>query len=334
MSKEIITFILFIGNLIIAYNVKTISKILNIYDTPDGVRKFHIIPTPLLGGIIFLFPILLLLLQSFLSENIFFDLSSINKKEFLNLFVLLLFVFLIGFFDDKIGVSANKKLFFLSLVISIYLKIEPNLVIYNLNFSLFKYSLNLGAYSLLFTTMCFLLFINAFNMFDGIDLQSGLYSLFIIIILFILNQYLFIYLYFVIQIIFFLILNFKKKTFMGDSGSLLLSTLISFLIIKTYKTENSLYSEDIFLLMLIPGIDLLRLAILRIVRKKHPFKADNEHLHHYLSSKFSLIKTTIIIQSLIIIPALVGIFFNISYLAIILSLVIYFSLIIKFKFKN
>ena len=121
---------------------------------------------------------------------------------------------------------------------------------------------------------------------------------------------------------------------MGDSGSLLLSTLISFLIIKTYKTENSLYSEDIFLLMLIPGIDLLRLAILRIVRKKHPFKADNEHLHHYLSSKFSLIKTTIIIQSLIIIPALVGIFFNISYLAIILSLVIYFSLIIKFKFKN
>jgi UDP-GlcNAc:undecaprenyl-phosphate GlcNAc-1-phosphate transferase len=335
MSKEIITFILFIGNLIIAYNVKTISKILNIYDTPDGVRKFHIIPTPLLGGIIFLFPILLLLLlQFFLSENIFFDLSSINKKEFLNLFVLLLFVFLIGFCDDKIGVSANKKLFFLSLVISIYLKIEPNLVIYNLNFSLFKYSLNLGAYSLLFTTMCFLLFINAFNMFDGIDLQSGLYSLFIIIILFILNQYLFIYLYFVIQIIFFLILNFKKKTFMGDSGSLLLSTLISFLIIKTYKTENSLYSEDIFLLMLIPGIDLLRLAILRIVRKKHPFKADNEHLHHYLSSKFSLIKTTIIIQSLIIIPALIGIFFNISYLAIILSLVIYFSLIIKFKFKN
>jgi UDP-GlcNAc:undecaprenyl-phosphate GlcNAc-1-phosphate transferase len=121
---------------------------------------------------------------------------------------------------------------------------------------------------------------------------------------------------------------------MGDSGTLLLSTLISFLIIKTYNTENSLFADDIFLLMLIPGIDLLRLAILRIFKKKHPFKADNEHIHHYLSSKFSLIKTTIIIQSLIIVPTLVGIYFKISYLAIILSLIIYFSLIIKFKFKN
>jgi UDP-GlcNAc:undecaprenyl-phosphate GlcNAc-1-phosphate transferase len=287
-----------------------------------------------LGGIIFLFPILLLLLQSYLTGNTFFELLSINKKEFLNLFILLFFAFLIGFLDDKIGVSANKKLFFLTVLIYTYLKIEPNLVIYNLNFSLFKYSINLGAYSLLFTTMCFLLFINAFNMFDGIDLQSGLYSLFIIIILFILNKYLFIYLYFGIQIIFFLILNFKKKTFMGDSGTLLLSTLISFFIIKTYKTENYLYADDIFLLMLIPGIDLLRLAIFRILNRKHPFKADNEHLHHYLSSKFSLIKTTIIIQALIIIPALVGIYFEISHLAIVFSLIIYFSLIVKFKFKN
>jgi UDP-GlcNAc:undecaprenyl-phosphate GlcNAc-1-phosphate transferase len=334
MSKEIIIFILLIGNLLITYNLKKISDILNIYDIPDGVRKFHIIKTPLLGGIIFLFPILLLLLQSYLTGNIFFELLSINKKEFFNLFILLFFAFLIGFLDDKIGVSANKKLFFLTVLIYTYLKIEPNLVIYNLNFSLFKYSINLGAYSLLFTTMCFLLFINAFNMFDGIDLQSGLYSLFIIIILFILNKYLFIYLYFGIQIIFFLILNFKKKTFMGDSGTLLLSTLISFFIIKTYKTENYLYADDIFLLMLIPGIDLLRLAIFRILNRKHPFKADNEHLHHYLSSKFSLIKTTIIIQALIIIPALVGIYFEISHLAIVFSLIIYFSLIVKFKFKN
>ena len=192
MSKEIIIFFLLIGNLLITYNLKKISNILNIYDTPDGVRKFHIITTPLLGGIIFLFPILLLLLlQFYLTGDIFFKLLSINKKEFFNLFTLLLFVFLIGFFDDKIGVSANKKLFFLTVLIYTYLKIEPNLVIYNLNFSLFKYSINLGAYSLLFTTMCFLLFINAFNMFDGIDLQSGLYSLFIITILFILNNYLF-----------------------------------------------------------------------------------------------------------------------------------------------
>jgi UDP-GlcNAc:undecaprenyl-phosphate/decaprenyl-phosphate GlcNAc-1-phosphate transferase len=335
MSKEIILFFLLIGNLIITFNLKKISKKFNIYDFPDCIRKSHITPTPLLGGIIFLFSIIVLLLLYFFStENIFFELLSINKKEFLNLFILLLFVFLIGIFDDKIGISANKKLFLLSFVIFIYLKVEPNLVIYNLNFSSFKYSINLGVYSVLFTTFCFLLFINAFNMFDGIDLQCGLYSLFIIIILFILNQYLFIYLYLIIQIIFFLILNFKKKIFMGDSGTLFLSTLFSFFIIKTYKNENYFFADDIFLLMLIPGIDLLRLAIFRILKKKHPFKADREHIHHYLLSKFSLINTIIIIQLLIIIPTLVGIYFRISSMMIVLSLIIYFFLIIKFRYKN
>jgi UDP-GlcNAc:undecaprenyl-phosphate GlcNAc-1-phosphate transferase len=138
----------------------------------------------------------------------------------------------------------------------------------------------------------------------------------------------------IIQIIFFLILNFKKKIFMGDSGTLFLSTLFSFFIIKTYKNENYFFADDIFLLMLIPGIDLLRLAIFRILKKKHPFKADREHIHHYLLSKFSLINTIIIIQLLIIIPTLVGIYFRISSMMIVLSLIIYFFLIIKFRYKN
>ena len=53
-------------------------------------------------------------------------------------------------------------------------------------YSNFFYSetINLGRYGIFFTLFCFLVFLNAFNMFDGINLQSCLYSLIIFLNLF------------------------------------------------------------------------------------------------------------------------------------------------------
>ena len=35
-------------------------------------------------------------------------------------------------------------------------------------------------------------------------------------------------------------------------------------------------------MMLIPGIDMIRLTFLRVLKGNHPFKADNNHIHHIL----------------------------------------------------
>jgi len=240
----------------------------------------------------------------------------------------LLFVFLIGFFDDKIGVSANKKLFFLTLLIFTYLKIEPNLVIHNLNFSLFKYSLNLGAYSLLFTTMCFLLFINAFNMFDGINGQSGSYILLNLFLFYLfLKKTIFLLLIFIVII--FLYRNIKNKIFLGNSGSYLFSFIISFYFIKFYNTELIYNADFILLVMLVPGIDMLRLFFLRIYKGFSPFSPDRNHLHHILLIKFKYRICISIIFLLISVPLLINYFFPKTFLIIILTIFSYLLLLYK-----
>ena len=125
----------------------------------------------------------------------------------------------------------------------------------------------------------------------------------------------------------YLILNFNNRVFLGDSGSIILSYVISYFFIKSYNYEMSFYADQIFLIMLIPGIDLFRVAILRILSGKNPLKADRMHLHHLLAHFFSFEKTIIIILLLISTPIILNIFLNLTLPLIIISLVTYLILI-------
>ena len=54
--------------------------------------------------------------------------------------------------------------------------------------------------------------------------------------------------------------------------------------------------------MLIPGIDLIRLFITRIINKKNPLTPDRNHLHHLLTAKYSLFISLLILVLLILTP--------------------------------
>ena len=56
--------------------------------------------------------------------------------------------------------------------------------------------------------------------------------------------------------------------------------------------------------MLLPGIDMLRLFFKRFLNRQNPFKGDRNHLHHYLSTKYGIYISNVIIQSLILLLAL------------------------------
>ena len=86
--------------------------------------------------------------------------------------------------------------------------------------------------------------------------------------------------------------------------------------------------------MLIPGLDMMRLFFQRILKKKHPFSPDREHLHHYISNKYNDFYAFIIIFVLIWAPVLFGKIFNNYFQMIILQFLIYSSLVIYFKKKN
>lgn len=86
-------------------------------------------------------------------------------------------------------------------------------VVKNLNSILFNTNIQLINLSIFFTLICILLFVNAFNMFDGINGQSGIYLLIILLYLLSKNIFPLLIIVFIISTIFFLIGNIQNKFF-------------------------------------------------------------------------------------------------------------------------
>ena len=218
----------------------------------------------------------------------------------------------------------------LSIFITFYLLLDNSLILSNLKIKFLGEIIFLQSFSILFTLLCFLLFINAFNMFDGINLQSGSYSLLIFIIFLLFTKNIF-FVYFIIPVIFFLVLNYSNKCFLGNSGSALLAFIISVLCIKLHNI-NKFYADDIFLLMCIPGYELLRLAFVRLLKKKHPFYPDRDHAHHLISDIYGDKTAFLVIFILIFVINFINLFLeSSSLLAMFLSIVLYASILFYVK---
>ena len=305
------------------------AQVFNLYDNPDKFRKFHKTKVPLTGGIIIslnaIFALICTIIDQFYYKNFYIFDSNIDLIIF---FISVLAFFLVGFYDDKYNVSANRRFVFITLILLPIIILSENLMIKQIEFSFTEYSLYLPYnVSVFWTILCFLLFINAINMFDGINYQVGLYSIYLTLF-FLINDYFNIFFSFIlIGLITFIILNHKYKSFLGDSGSYFLAFIFGYFFIKIYNQTEYIKVDHIVLFMIIPGVDLIRLFVMRISKKQNPFKPDRNHLHHIMSKKLNLINTNIIIQSLIIIPSLLGYYFGFTYLFLFFQIIIYFCFI-------
>ncbi len=214
-----------------------------------------------------------------------------------SLFIPLGIMFIVGVYDDFY--RADFKLKFLLQIIVAKIIIDQGYVISNYHglFGLYEVPWILAQLS---TVFVFLVIINAINFIDGTDglaiteviktillieffsgNQTALNPLATLLILSLLPLYYF---------------NFKKKckVFLGDSGSLLLGTIISIYIFYVLGSEYS-FKENFqinkvlfaVLVILYPLFDLLRVFILRIKVGQSPFVADNRHIHHFLQNKFN-----------------------------------------------
>ena len=320
-------------NLIFIFWFEKIRIFHLIIDKPDNFRKFHKKPTSLAGGVIlminilFFFIVYLIYKKSLLDEIIFVSVTE------LNFFICsCLLIFLIGFFDDKFNFTPLIKFFLLLSVIILLLYFNPNSRLETIRLSFIKNEINLAQYSTLFTLFCFLVFINSFNMFDGINLQASSYTLFIFITFAIYLKISLLIKILLIFIIAFKYLNFRNKSFLGDSGSLLVAFIISFIFIKLFNYNIINYSDEIFIYMMLPGIDMIRLFFQRIKMKRNPFSFDRLHLHHLLLKKFSYTKSILIINLLILFPIMLN-FFIANKLYIILITIFAYTLTI-FKIKK
>jgi hypothetical protein len=82
----------------------------------------------------------------------------------------------------------------------------------------------------------------------------------------------------------------RYKIFMGDTGSLLLGTIISILMIRFVEgniDQSQTYSVTsapgvAFGILFYPLFDTVRVMVIRIRNRRSPFSADKNHLHHRL----------------------------------------------------
>jgi UDP-GlcNAc:undecaprenyl-phosphate GlcNAc-1-phosphate transferase len=325
MMVIVVVFILIL-NFFLLYYFEFYSKLFNIYDNPDHVRKLHKKKIPLLGGSIFLINILFLIFV--LSLNLTNIKFFIDDKYYSSFFLPILIIFFIGLYDDKFTLNPYSKFFLISSVLVFVTFIDNDLVIKKLYFQTFNLSISLGIFSSFFTILCILLFVNALNMFDGLNLQVGFY-LTILFLYFIINKiFLQLSIFLFLPLISFLYLNYKNKTFLGDSGTHVMAFIISYIIIKQYNHDFFAISvEEIFVLMMLPGLDMFRLFIQRLSKFNNPFKPDRNHIHHYFLNKLEFKYSFLIIQILILIPIILIPFSQI--LAVIFGIFLYFYSLVR-----
>jgi len=308
--------------IIFFYNSKKISSYTSLYKKIND-------STPLVGGLgIYLFFILGVI-------TLYFTHYELVIK---NLWVIILVtsIFLIGIFDDIFNISYKIRLFSIFLIIFIILKIDNRFVVEYLYFKSLDKTFVLGDFSFYITPIFIMLLLNSINMADGINGNSGLIFLYFFILIFDSNNQLNLFLILIaVALVVFLIFNLKNLLYLGDSGVYFISTFISLYLIEHYKTETTNFAcEEIFLILMIPGIDMFRLFCIRIYQKKNPFKGDLNHLHHLLINKFNLTKSLILYGLLVLWPFSLNSIFNIlvPYL-IFINLLIYSFLIFYLK-KN
>ncbi len=244
------------------------------------------------------------------------------------------FVALIGFFDDLFDVYYVEK-FALQIFAGIIL-IQSDVYINNFHgiFGIYEIS-ELSSY--IISLFVFLVITNSLNLIDGIDGLTGLISLkFFIAISFIIyftDSELYSYsvnkksmlsysLTIIGALIGFLFHNFKleNKVFLGDFGSLLIGSIITYFIFSFLHSENQLVTDNwinrsliCVLLLIYPLSDTLRVYLLRAKSGNSPFLPDRRHLHHKLIDKgYNHVKASVMIALLSISLLVLG--FVVSFL--------------------
>ena len=182
---------------------------------------------------------------------------------------------------------------------------------------------------------------NSFNYFDGIDGLLSILTISVLCILYFLiaNKEIKLFLILILLPIFcYLFFNFSlfglPKLFLGDSGSLLLGFIISFILI--YAGSQKLvhpillaWSISIFV------YEFISINIIRLMINKNPFKAGEDHLHHVIFKKTkSTFQTNILITTANILLFTAGYLFFLSINPLASLILFLFSFKIYFIIRN
>jgi len=288
---------LFISLYVLRIVIHSVNK-LGLFDKPNA-RSSANRPIPTLGGIAIFF--------SFVFVTTL-GLYGFEIPEWPYILIALMLIFFVGLKDDIVTLSPLKKIV-AQLIAAAILIFLAKIRITNFHGILGITEIGMIP-GVLITGFTFVVIINAVNLMDGIDgLAAGLSMLISLIF----GSWFLISGHFDYAMISFSLLGAvggffyynvygkNHKIFMGDTGSLLLGTILTILMIRfnefnidqTQPFAISSAPVISFGILSYPLIDTLRVMAIRIKHHRSPFSADRNHFHHrLLALGFTHVKAT------------------------------------------
>ena len=284
----LVAIIAFVFTAVSIPQIVKVAHVKHLFDTPNS-RKVAKTIVPTLGGIgIFIGLTLGVTLGG--DGYPFYDLKFI--------FASILVTFFAGIKDDLVGISPKSKLIALSfsiIIIAFFAKLRLSHLYGFMGIN------EIGIIpSSILTFFVGIVIINSFNLIDGIDGLASSVAIQISTVMGVwfsligLPEYALLAFSLAGSCLAFFMYNafaHKNKIFMGDTGSLLIGTMIFVLAVKfnefnaSHAGEYAIKSVPAVLIgfMAYPLFDVLRVFILRVfVIKCSPFVPDKNHIHHRL----------------------------------------------------
>ena len=273
----------FLASIFAIPSIITVAKLKNLYDKPEE-RKIHTLKIPRLGGmaifISFTFAILL-----------FGDFTNILGAKYIGAALIMLLVS--GLKDDIIILSPMKKLGTQLIAAGLVSYLTPvRLTDFHGVLGIHEIPLSVSIPLTMFTLI---VITNSFNLIDGADGLAGglglLMSLTFAIYFVNSDDHSWALMAFGLSgaLLGFLFFNYNPaKIFLGDAGSLTTGFLLAIFAIHFIEMNisniNRIDSAPgiAIAILIVPLYDTLRVFILRTSKKKSPFQADRNHIHHWL----------------------------------------------------
>jgi UDP-GlcNAc:undecaprenyl-phosphate GlcNAc-1-phosphate transferase len=260
---------------------RPLGERLSVMDRPDGVRKTHRAPTPLIGGVAIMFP-----LAVWIAAKIVWGAGD-PSGLLLSILLCCGGVAVIGFLDDQHMISPTGRLILLAIFSLVALKLDPTLAYDRL------YTVAGGTLFISPTVFAVLIvaaltgFSSAVNLADGLNgLVLALICVWAICLAFSGGED-------VAQIseliaaesIIALLFNYTGRLFLGDCGAFSVAFAIGLLAIQCHNLGR-LPLETALVWFFLPVADCLRLIPLRMWLRRSPFRPDRRHFHYRLSARF------------------------------------------------
>ncbi len=303
---------------------RIVAPRLGLIDLPDGQRKAHSHPTPLMGGVALFFSlsITLGLVGVLKAGSIPADPDSIRLVCLIlvsgGLFCLL------GFYDDCRSLRPRTKLLF-QIAASVPFAVWGRSIE---TVELFGGGFELGQFGILFTIFWLVACTNVINLVDGLDGLAGTIGMIVCVAIAAHSAINEMYVAMLLALIFaaslfgFLVHNWPPaKIFLGDSGSLLIGFMIGALSIESSLKKATSFAMVVPLILVsVPIFDTLMAILRRKLNGRGIGEADRGHIHHCLQDRgYTRSKTLLALSGLcvaMVAVSMVAAYFGSDFLAL------------------